>query len=150
MPNTSRRKRADTYRVPERFSIAEVLAMTTVFGLLFGGLRCFGASPIWYLFLGTQGVVVCLVQMTFGAVPRGASTVVGCIFLPVWGWVLLALGSPGLLANVHSSLWALPFVVLYGGLLGYCTGTMVAGVFLVMDTLAGLARRSARWRARLP
>ena len=150
MPNTSRHKTADTYRVPQRFSVAEILAMTTVFGLLFGGLRCFGASPIMYMFLGTQAVVICLVQMRFGTVPRGASTLVGCVFLPVWELVLWVLGSPGLLGDSQLSWWYLFFVVLFGGLLGFCTGAMVAGVFLVTDMLAGLVRRAACRRARLP
>lgn len=150
MPNTSRHKSADTYRVPQRFSIAEILAMTTVFGLLFGGLRWFGASPILYMFLGTQALIICLVQMSFGTVPRGASTVVGCLFLPGWVWVLYALESPGLPASFQGSWSDIPYVVLFGGLLGYCTGAMAAGVFLVMDILEGLGQRAARRRARLP
>jgi hypothetical protein len=123
------------YRVPSRFSISEILAMMTVYGLLFGTLRYFEA-PVWiYLFLGSQGLVICLVQMCFGSVPRGASTLVGCIFFPAW-MVAASIFTPSqFAAPLAEVLKELPFSVPFGGLLGYCTGTLAAGVFLIVDKL---------------
>ena len=89
--STSVQKSADGYRVPQRFSIAEILAMMTVFGLLFGGLRV----------LALPGLVHVSGHASRGDLPgadavwlraRGASTLVGGVFLPVWVWGLLALG----------------------------------------------------------
>ena len=134
----------DGYRVPERFSIAEILVMITVFGLLFGALRFFRAPATIYLFLGTQAVVVCLVQMWFGAVPRGASTFVGCLFLPLWIWLLSATGNQDLPVGSGFGIVELPFVSAFGGLLGYCTGALAAGVFLIMDAVDGSRNRLAR------
>ncbi len=134
------------YRVPQRFSIAEILAMMTVFGLLFGALRHFGAPATLYLFLGTQAVVICLVQMRFGEVPRGASTIVGCIFLPIWVWSLSAFGNGSLPTGFEGSLADLPIVLGFGGLLGYCTGALAAGVFLVLDTIEDACHRMLRDR----
>jgi hypothetical protein len=128
------------YRVPAQFSVAEILAMMTVFGLLFGGLRYFGA-PVWlYPFLGSQGMAICLVQMRFGNVPRGASTLVGCVFLPGW-MAAVAIFAPSQFAMPLSHVVKeLPFTVPFGGLVGYCTGTMAAGVFLVLDKLEAAQR----------
>jgi len=123
------------YRVPQRFSVAEILAMMTVFAVLFGVLRYFAAPATLYMFLGTQAVAVCVVQMLFGAVPRGASTTVGCLFLPLWIWLMSTLGRIEQPIGFEGSLAELPIALAFGGLLGYCTGALAAGVFLVMDAL---------------
>jgi hypothetical protein len=130
--------------------MAEMLAMMTVFGLLFGGLRIFKAPATVYLYLGTQAVVICLVQMRFGSVPRGASMVVGSVFLPLWIWTLAAWDSSYVPARFEGSWGDVPLVVFLGSALGYCTGAMAAGVFLVLDLLDGFARRAATRRARMP
>lgn len=132
------------YRVPERFSISEILVMTTVFGFLFGALRLFHAPATLYLFLGSQAVAVCLVQMWFGAVPRGASTFVGCVFLPLWIWLLSATQSTELPMGTAFGIAELPFIAAFGGLLGYCTGALAAGVFLILDALHGTRDRLVR------
>lgn len=148
MATTSPTKTLDGYRVPRRFSIAEILAMMTVFGIVFGLLRVFQAHPAWYMFLGTQGVVICLVQMRFGSVPRGASTLVGCVFLPLWTWGMAAFGSSALPAQFSSSWGDVPFAVAFGGLIGYCTGALAAGVFLILDMGDNLVRRAGKRRIR--
>ncbi len=132
------------YRVPQRFSVAEILAMMTVFAFLFGALRGFGAPAALYLFLGTQAVVVCLVQMSFGAVPRGASAVVGCVFLPLWVVGMSFFGMVDGLGDLTATPRNLPVFLAYGALLGYCTGTLAAGVFLVMRALGRLGAK--RWQ----
>ena len=135
------------YQVPQRFSMAEILGMMTVFALLFGALRYFGAPVMLYMFLGTQGVIVCIVQMSFGSVPRGASTLVGCVFLPLWVWLIPVLSGAEPAMAFEGSVAELPVALAFGGLLGYCTGTLAAGVFLVMDALDGSRQRTARGRA---
>jgi hypothetical protein len=155
MLDTSHGRSTHGYRMPRRFTVAQILAMMTVFAALFGVLRCFGAPPVLYLFLGTQAVAVCLVQMKFGDVPRGASMLVGCVFLPVWVGSFLLFGGSGMMGFPPSrtgGAWlpGLPFIIAFGGLLGYCTGTVVAGVFLVLDLADGVVQRAARRRARLP
>ena len=146
MSDVSDRASPDGYRVPQRFSLAEILAMMTVFGLLFGALRFFEAPATLYLFLGTQAVAICLVQMRFGEVPRGASTLVGCIFLPLWVWILSSVGSAELPGDFQGTLAELPIVLAFGGLLGYCTGALTAGVFLILDVLDGSTHRLIRGR----
>jgi hypothetical protein len=148
MATISPTKTNDGYRVPQRFSIAEILAMMTVFSVVFGLLRRFDVHPAWYLFLGVQGLMVCLVQMWFGTVPRGSSTLLGSVLLPMWIWLLAAFGSSALPAY-HTASWIdVPFTVMFGGLLGYCTGALAAGVFLVLDLGDDIWRRAAERRIR--
>ncbi len=155
MPTSCSCRSADGYRVPERFGVAHILGILTAFGLLFGGLRCFHAPPVFYVFFGVQSVAVCLVQMRFGQMARAASIAVGCVFLPLLAWHLVAVDSPylsrGFVHSWHENLMseALPIVILCGGLLGFLTGTVVAGVFLVIDIADRLVQRAARRRARL-
>jgi hypothetical protein len=126
--------------------VAEILALMTVFAVLFGFLRGFGASAWLYLFLGTQAVAVCLVQMWFGAVPRGASMLVGSVFLPLWVWGLYVWGSADAPTDFKGTWADLPIVLIFGALLGYCTGALAAGVFLVMDALSGARERGVAGR----
>ncbi len=137
--SSASRSPAVGYRVPARFSISEILAMMTIFGLLFGALRYFEAQLWLYMFLGTQGMVVCLVQMRFGHLPRGASTFVGCLFFPAWMAATALLAPSEFAVPLSEVVKQLPFTVPFGGLLGYCTGTLAAGVFLIVDKLARTA-----------
>ncbi len=134
----------DGYHVPEQLSMAAVLALLTVFGLLFGGLRMFGAPATVYLFLGCQALIVCLVQMWFGAVPRGASMFVGCVFLLCWVGVAMLMGRGAFPPGAAGTWLDMLVVVLVGGLLGYGIGALVAGVFLVID-LWGNLRASGKF-----
>ena len=139
---TTIRSVSDLYRVPERFSIAEILAMMTVYGLLFGALRWLGASAALYLFLGTQALMVCVAQMWWGTVPRGASMLVGAVLFPLWIGALILLGQAEIAARADE-FWIDTLTVLVAGpLLGYCTGTLAAGVFLVMDRWTDFVDRS--------
>ncbi len=123
------------YRVPERISIAEILGITTAFALLFAILRQFDAPAGLYVFLGALGIVICLVQMRFGEMPRFISAVAGSILMSLWGLVTILFYNRGGLSSLLGALAGLPCTLILGGLLGYFTGTLAAGVFLVLDKL---------------
>ncbi len=142
MQSASLSKSSDSYRVPRRFSLAEILVLITVFALLFGGLRFLQAPAAIYLFLGTQAVIVCLAQMWFGEVPRGISALVGAVFLPAWIWVAFAMGGGRFLEQMRGTLLDVVVTVAFGGFLGYCTGALAAGVFMVMDMCERYCHRS--------
>jgi hypothetical protein len=121
------------YVVPQRFGMSAMLGITTALAILFGCMRWLGAEPGWYLFLGAQSVVICIVQMFQGRSPRKASAVAGAIIAPLFvlGWAWLS-GR-----NVHPAA-VLCFMVVsvpLGGFVGYLNGTCAAGIFLVMDKL---------------
>jgi hypothetical protein len=72
------------YQVPSRFGLGAILAMLTIFSAVFGSLKAAHAPDHIYYFVASLGLLVCLGQMLSGKVPRGASTMVGAIFIPVW------------------------------------------------------------------
>src|SRR5688572_22961273 len=78
------------YVVPQRFGLSAILGIMTALALLFGIMRWLEADPGWYLFLGAQSIVICLVQMFHGRTPRFASAVAGAILAPLfvlgWAW----------------------------------------------------------------
>jgi hypothetical protein len=121
------------YVVPQRFGMSAMLGITTALAILFGCMRWLGAEPGWYLFLGAQSIVICLVQMFQGRAPRKASAVAGAIIAPLfvlaWAWLTRH--------NVPAA-GVLCFMVVsvpLGGFVGYLNGTCAAGIFLVMDKL---------------
>ena len=120
------------YVVPKRFGMSAILGITTALSMLFGGLRLLNAPSVVYLFFGMLTMVICLVQMFFGEVPRMASTIAGAVLLP-----LFIVAGATLFDNAPASAIACSFIVSvpFGALLGYITGTCAAGVFLVMDML---------------
>ncbi len=129
------------YRVPKRFSIAEILALMTVLSFTFAGLRLARAPASMFLFLGGQAVLICLVQMRFGNVPREASAIVGSIGMPIWVWTMLLLGHSAMPAGFEGRWIDVPLIALCGAVLGYLTGAVLAGVFLIADLLEPRIRR---------
>ena len=133
---------ARMYVVPQRFGMSAMLGIMTALAVLFGILRRLDAYPFTYLFLGVLALVICLVQMCFGGVPRLASVAAGTIV-----FALFVLGVPFVMPRVSIEAVLCLFVCSLpcGGLLGYLTGTCAAGIFLVMDYFEQflLMRRSA-------
>jgi hypothetical protein len=79
-----------------------------------------------------MSLVICLVQMCFGGVPRMASVAAGTIV-----FALFVLSIPFVVPRVpiESVLCLFVLSLPFGGLLGYLTGTCAAGIFLIMDQL---------------
>ncbi len=126
-------QRPADYVVPQRFGLSAILGIMTALALLFGIMRWLDSEPGWYLFLGAQSIVICLVQMFHGKTPRAASAVAGAILAPLFvlGWAWLSRSSipaGGVLCGMVVS-------VPLGGFAGYLNGTCAAGIFLVMDKL---------------
>ena len=126
------------YVVPQRFGMSAILGIMTALCLLFGIFRLTNSSPVMYLFFGSQAIVICVVQMFHSKTPRVASAIAGAIILPAFlivGAVLAphrprgGLGGNDVLGIVCVFISSLPI----GAFFGYITGTLAAGVFLVMD-----------------
>jgi len=133
-PTTTSVKRE--YRVPKRFSLAEGLAMLTLFGVLFNGLYFLGAPRSFFLFFGVLGMVICLVQMRFSAAPRAASMVTGMVLFVAWDIIAHGSFSEGVLLPISTRYIAFYIIAtVLGAGLGYGVGTVAAGVFLVSDRI---------------
>jgi hypothetical protein len=121
------------YVVPQRFGLSAILGIMTALAVLFGIMRWLEAEPGWYLFLGAQSIVICLVQMFHGKTPRAASAAAGAILAPLFvlGWAWLSRHSVPAAGVLCLMVCSVPL----GGFLGYLNGTCAAGIFLIMDKL---------------
>jgi hypothetical protein len=134
------------YVVPKRFGMSAIFGIMTGLAVLFGFFRAYDAPPVMYLFFGVQAIVICLAQMFYGKTPRVASTVAGGILLPTF----MAVGAS--LFNHRGGIDDVACTVIgsvpVGAFLGYLTGTLAAGVFLVMDAFEKSLLRL--WGSNLP
>jgi protein-S-isoprenylcysteine O-methyltransferase Ste14 len=130
LPSSAPVKKA-RYQVPSRFSLTAIMGLLTVLAVIFGALRAVEAPAVVYLFVGSEIVAICLVQILVGSAPRGGSALTGAILLPFW--VYLTLRTPAVPPLLEFVLIVILF--LFGGLMGYCIGTLAAGFFLMMDLI---------------
>ena len=119
------------YVVPKRFGVSGILGLTTGMALLFGFLRFLDAPPVVFLFLGSMALVICIVQMFWGAVPRKASMAAGASLWPFFSVAALIAGDAPWEGVLCSAVFSVPI----GAALGYIVGTCVAGIFLVMERI---------------
>ena len=122
------------YCVPKRFGISAIIALVTMFAVIFGGINLlqskiseFTFSPTMHLFFGVELMAIWIGQMRFEESPRRVSTIVGAILMPLF--VFFSIDMP------PSSMRTLAMAALFffGGLIGYCLGALAAGLFLVLD-----------------
>lgn len=127
--------RGAQYQVPSRFGLTAIIGLLTVLSLVFGGLnllRFYLEIPATvYFFAAAQVLGICIAQMFFGSAPRMISVLVGAVLLPIF--ILSSLDLRGATFAILSILVVV--CGLFGALVGYCTGTLAAGFFLVMEWL---------------
>ncbi len=138
-----------TYQVPRQFGLASLLAMFTTFGLLFGLLRAADAPAGVYWFLSALALAIGGSQMLFNREPRMVSIVAGTIFLPLI--VALSIFAGAALSKDRPVALIWPAIICTvvgsiptGGFVGYCVGTLLAGVFLVTDHALRFSTRRER------
>jgi hypothetical protein len=131
------------YVVPRTFGMSAILGIITALAILFGAFHFYDAHPLLYLFFGVQAIVICVAQMLYGKTPRAASAISGGLLLPAFVLVSIGLFSRW---RVEGALCLMVVSVPTGAFFGYITGTMAAGVFLVMDSAERLL---TAWRGGL-
>jgi hypothetical protein len=137
------------YVVPRRFGMAAILGIITALAVLFGGFHVYDAHPVLYLFFGVQSIVICLAQMFYGKTPRAASAITGGILMPVFLILTAAVLSPRRIDEAELFCTVIGCVPV-GAFFGYLTGTMAAGVFLLMDTAERFMASAVGQPSRLP
>ncbi len=121
------------YSAPRRFDLATLFVVMVVYACLLGifvGMKLPDVTTI--SILGFMSVIAAAQPALFGGNrPRMASLVVGGIALPVIFW----LASPNIFERVSGRfiLFVCASYIPLGSILGYLTGTLVGGVFLVAD-----------------
>ena len=159
----------DAVGVPRRFGMGRLLALVTFFAVLFSILRVLRTGGLVLALVGVFFLAVGLGQTILyrGRRPRAASCMTGAVMLPI----LFVIGmltvfaldlSGGFEAIPGRSIAQVVCAAIYlppvGAGLGYLTGGLVAGLFLVLDRQWDVGahrsphppvRRGIPWRRRL-
>jgi len=144
-------KTKNRYSAPRRFNLATVMVATTAYAMLLAGLKALDFGQTVLIYAASLVTLVAVAQSLFASWqspkrflflfsndPRQISVLVGILFAPTINpnftarlfWNLLQNG-PSLdsLVRVGTA------IILPGTLMGYLSGVLVAGVFLVADYL---------------
>ena len=125
------------YKVPRRFDLATVFAVTFAYAAFLGVMNAAGVPGMITGFIIGGLTLVGMIQMLVSPkMARFAAIACGWFaFAVAYGFVRTPSGYVAEWGSIVCS------TLILGGLVGYCAGTVVAGVFLVADYL----RRALRW-----
>jgi hypothetical protein len=125
---------AKIYSVPRRFDLATIFVVTLAYSLLFGAMNAISFPPIASAMVAGFILIVGAAQAVLfgGKKPRMASIIAGAVIysvVMVGAWI----ASGPRLYSAWQLLAPASFVVAGGGMLGYLSGVVIGGVFLVAD-----------------
>ncbi len=148
------------YSVPRRFDLVTLLVVAAAYSLLFTGMTALNFGISAFLYLAGLVTFVAVTQSLFASRegsyqlgflfrndPRQISVLAGILFYVVfvrweygasyfWQGIL----SGASLEYLAVSFFSLLAILIPGTLMGYFSGVLVGGVFLVADYLRGLLR----------
>ena len=144
--------------VPRRFSLAALLLIVTCYALLFAGMQSLGATPTVFAVIAVfvTGVGVAQTLLFGGKYPRAASIWAGACLFPLEILVLRVgyyVSSTGVSPSFESKVGILVLMVFCipaGALLGYLSGGLAAGIFLVLDLCARKTQAENAGRSEQP
>jgi len=138
------------YQVPRRFGLRTVLVVMAVFAALLSVVQWTDAKPIDLIVCAGFVALVAGSQVVLDRSPRLASILAGACFLTILKFSAFVVDD-GLATMINDGpfirLFAerrLIFVPVFGALLGYLAGTLLAGLYLVIDTL----QRAVVWQTK--
>ena len=139
----------DHYQVPRRFGLRSILAVTALFAATLSIIKWTAAPIEPFIFYFSLVVVVGAAQVVFERTPRVASILAGSTFVAMMKFLVVAFHldlhavDKGLFMGLLSD-GKVIYSLLFGALYGYLTGTLLAGLYLMLDTIQYVAR----WRFR--
>ena len=136
---------AKIYSVPRRFDLATIFVVTLAYSLLFGMMKALSFPPMASAIVAGFISIVAVAQafLSGGKQPRNASIVAGALVFSL-AFVAVWIVSGPRFYSTSQFLISAGFTIASGGMLGYLSGVIIGGVFLVADKLRNrLARRQA-------
>lgn len=126
------------YSAPRRFDLATIFAVTAAYSLLLGGMSALRFPPILSAYVAAFITLVGVGQAVLfgGKKPRLASYLTGMAAYFLLGVISFSIDRPRFDIGEMIA-FVMLFAVVFGGLLGYCAGVLVGGVFLVADVVRG-------------
>lgn len=142
---------AQVYSVPRRFDLATIFVIMLVFSMLFGAMKAFDFPPAASAIIAGFIFVVGAGQAFFfrGMQPRAASMVGGALAYAIGALVLWLFDGRRFYSASEFVIW-ISVSIVGGAVLGYLSGVLIGGVFLIADKLRNLfsRRRPAAQRSR--
>ncbi|MCC6509290.1 MAG: hypothetical protein IT423_09295 [Pirellulaceae bacterium] len=118
------------YSVPRRFDLATLFVVSNAFALLFALLAFIGYDSLtkllWFAYI--SGVGVSQAVLYAGRAPRLSSVVSGGVLLAI-------LGAPVSEDLDFGSIFSPLMMLIFGLPIGYLSGAVIGGVFLIADKL---------------
>jgi hypothetical protein len=126
------------YSVPRRFGLGAMLVITTAFAGLFALLRALSFDIVVVMAATIYLLGIALAQMCFPKWPRAASIITGTVLFPLVGipvCYVLARWIGDYNFRMGYAIWVgVPLATIsMGPVFGYLSGTVGAGLFLLMD-----------------
>src|SRR3954451_2003365 len=124
------------YSAPRRFDLSTIFVVTLAYSLLFGAMAGLSFPPAVSVIVGAFVLCVGAGQaLLFGGKrPRTASLIVGTLIYSLAMVAVWLVNSPRMYP-ASAVLVMGTYVMIGGGILGYLSGVMIGGVFLVADKL---------------
>ena len=126
---------ADVASVPRRFGVGVLLILMTAFAVLFSAMRTVGARPeIFILVSGLfLGVTLGQILLFQGKKPREASLWAGGVIFPLEVLVLCLCEASSTGDSAEFGMSMVCCAAVFGALLGYLAGCLMASVFLMQE-----------------
>jgi hypothetical protein len=137
--------RHKVYSFPRRFGLGTLLVLTLVFGALsayFRSLEWPGELVLAALcFVG----LISAMQFAFERAPRHVSVLVGSLVFAAWPILWRMLGNRSFVRYEPLDIAFFSAIcAILGALIGYCTGTLVGGIFLSMDAATAFFKKTPK------
>lgn len=134
------------YAAERRFDLITLLTIMTAYALLFAIMRLFRWETVAFALVA--GLVTCVglgqAFLFHGNAPRGASALVGAIYLPLSGAIVSLIdGEP-----IDSILCIVMGSIIQCAFAGYISGVLVGGVFMAADFLRNRLARIENEKAQ--
>jgi len=149
-PRKYQLEHSDLYAAPRSFDLATMLVVTSAFALLFTVMTLLDAPFGLFLYFAGLVTVVGIAQSLFSSKynPRVISNFAGLAFHIAWTLVLVVLVLAGIGVSRNGDTWTFDWLIcpmfavtFVSPAVGYLSGALVAGTFLVADHLRGLLSR---------